>query len=195
MQKPNLIGMPDFATILIEGLILICSAIWLMLPAYLPNNVAALTGGGTPIDMGRKWSDGRRIFGDGKTIRGFIGGVAAGIGIGLLQIYAKSSGIVPEFPSHTILVVILLATGSLLGDMIKSFFKRRRGIERGGKWPLIDQYDFVAGALILTLLLDPEWMFSTMTLPLLVTILIITPLLHRIVNIIGYKLGLKEVPW
>ena len=28
-------------------------AFWLMLPAYIPNNCAALFGGGTPLDWGR----------------------------------------------------------------------------------------------------------------------------------------------
>ncbi len=44
------------------------SALWIMLPAYLPNPVAALCGGGTPIDNGKNYSDGKRIFGDGKTL-------------------------------------------------------------------------------------------------------------------------------
>ena len=187
--------MPDFATILIEGIILIGSAIWVMLPAYLPINFAAVTGGGKPIDCGKNWSDGKRILGDGKTIRGFFGGVTVGVLIGLLQIYVETAGFVPWFPPHTVLAVILLAVGSLLGDMVKSFFKRRRGIDRGGEWLLVDQFDFVVGALGLTLLFDPTWTLNTITIPLLLAILVITPLLHRVVNIIGYKLGLKKVPW
>lgn len=195
MQKPNLIGMVNFVSFVIEGAVLIGSAIWLMLPAYLPNNIAAIGGGGTPIDFGKKWTDNKRIFGDGKTIRGFILGVFAGILIGFCQIFAENSGMVPWFFPHSMIAVITLAFGSLLGDMIKSFFKRRKGIERGGEWFLIDQYDFVIGALLLTLLCDPEWMINTMNFSLIITILVITPLLHRTVNIIGYKMGLKKVPW
>ncbi len=195
MRKPNLIGMPNIATIVMNILILIGSAIWLMLPAYLPNNFAALTGGGMPIDLKKKWSDGKRILGDGKTIRGFIGGVSAGILAGFLQIYLEISGFIPWFPHHTVSAVILFAIGSLLGDMVKSFFKRRQGIDRGGEWFLVDQLDFVVGALLLTLLFDPVWIMGTMTLPLLIVILVLTPLLHRTVNIIGYKLGLKKEPW
>lgn len=187
--------MPDSATMLGNGLVLIGSAIWVMLPAYLPNNFAALTGGGIPFDLGKNWTDGRRVLGDGKTIRGFIGGVSAGILIGLIQVYAELSGFIPCFPPHTMKAVILLSFGSLLGDMVKSFFKRRRGIDRGGKWFLVDQYDFVAGAFLLTLLGDPEWVFTTFSLPLLIVTLVLTPLLHRTVNIIGYKFGLKKVPW
>ncbi|MDD1705711.1 MAG: CDP-archaeol synthase, partial [Methanoregulaceae archaeon] len=45
-----------------------------MMPAYVPNPVAAFLGGGRPIDGGNNFRDGRRIFGDGKTWRGFGAG-------------------------------------------------------------------------------------------------------------------------
>lgn len=195
MQKRTNIGMQDFTSILFEGLILIISAIWVMLPAYLPNSIAAAVGGGAPIDGGRYWRDGRRILGDGKTIRGFIGGVAGGAGVGLCQVALAGTGVFSLLPAHTIISVLLLATGSLLGDMVKSFFKRRQGIERGGEWILVDQYDFLAGALLLTLIGNPGWLLQTITIPLLIVIIIITPVLHRTVNIIGYKIGVKKVPW
>ena len=54
------------------------AALWAMLPAYVPNSAAAVFGGGTPIDFGKTCGDGRRIFGDGKTHRGFFGGVLCG---------------------------------------------------------------------------------------------------------------------
>jgi len=171
------------------------SAIWIMLPAYLPNSVAAVFGGGMPIDGGRNFSDGRRIFGDGKTFRGLILGISAGIGIGLLQIWCSGAFGLENLPEHTIRSISLLATGALLGDLGKSFFKRRLGKDRGAKWPVADMYDFVAGALILTLLLYPSWIFANMTLPILFFILVLSPVLHRTVNIIGYYLGVKEVPW
>jgi CDP-2,3-bis-(O-geranylgeranyl)-sn-glycerol synthase len=171
------------------------SAIWIMLPAYLPNPVAALFGGGTPVDRGRNFTDGRRIFGDGKTYRGLFMGILSGIGIGFLQIWLSGAYGLENLPEHTVLSVTLLATGALLGDLCKSFFKRRFGKERGTKWPVADQYDLVAGALLLTLIGDPSWILATMTIPVLIVILILTPVLHRTVNIIGYYLGVKEVPW
>jgi hypothetical protein len=33
------------------------SAVWIMLPAYLPNPIAALFGGGTPLDLGRNYPE------------------------------------------------------------------------------------------------------------------------------------------
>ncbi|WP_253459777.1 MULTISPECIES: CDP-2,3-bis-(O-geranylgeranyl)-sn-glycerol synthase [Methanocalculus] len=166
-----------------------------MLPAYLPNPVAAATGGGRPIDGGRVLKDGERIFGDGKTIRGLVIGIGSGLLIGLLQILAYSWLNLTILPEHTLLSVTLLASGALLGDLGKSFIKRRRGIGRGEAWPLADQYDLVLGAFIALLLVYPVWFISTMTFPIILAILVITPLLHRGVNIIGYILGIKEVPW
>jgi CDP-2,3-bis-(O-geranylgeranyl)-sn-glycerol synthase len=166
-----------------------------MLPAYLPNPVAALFGGGTPVDRRRNFSDGRRIFGDGKTWRGLFFGILAGIGVGFLQIWLSGAYGPDALPLHTWLSVTLLATGALLGDLCKSFFKRRLDKGRGTKWPVADQYDLVVGALLLTLLLDSSWILANITLPVLIIILILTPVLHRTVNIVGYYLGVKEVPW
>ena len=166
-----------------------------MLPAYLPNPVAALFGGGTPIDFGRNYSDGRRFFGDGKTYRGFIAGVIAGIAVGLLQMWLFSAYNLVYLPDHTIATVTILSVGALLGDLVKSFFKRRLGKDRGEKWPVADMYDLVAGALILLLVFDPGWAFANITLPVLLIIIIITPILHRSVNIIGFLFRIKEVPW
>jgi CDP-2,3-bis-(O-geranylgeranyl)-sn-glycerol synthase len=171
------------------------AALWVMLPAYVPNSAAAVFGGGTPIDLGRKFSDGRRIFGDGKTYRGFLGGVLSGVAVGLVQILAAFTFGLDMLPRHTILSVFLLATGALLGDLVKSFFKRRLGKARGESWLIADQYDLVVGSLLLVLLVYPGWVVENITLPILVWIILLTPLLHRVVNIIGYYIGVKEVPW
>jgi CDP-2,3-bis-(O-geranylgeranyl)-sn-glycerol synthase len=69
------------------------------------------------------------------------------------------------------------------------------GKVRGEKWPVADQLDLVVGAFILMLVFDPAWLFAYVTLPILIIILILTIVLHRAVNIIGYVMGVKEVPW
>lgn len=178
-----------------QFLIALLSALWIMLPAYVPNSAAALFGGGMPIDGGRTHRDGRRILGDGKTWRGFVLGVATGIVIGILQIWVRQLMGWEVLPALTVQVVVLLATGALLGDLVKSYFKRRLGRERGAPWPVADQYDLVAGAFAMVLVFDYPWFVSTMTLPILVIILIITPILHKTVNVIGYLIRVKEVPW
>ncbi len=166
-----------------------------MLPAYIPNPAAALFGGGTPLDFGKNYSDGNRIFGDGKTFRGLFFGVLAGILTGLLLIWLAGTYALTFLPQHTLVSVSLLAFGALLGDLGKSFLKRRMGKVRGAKWPVADQLDLVVGAFILMLLFDPGWLFTYLTLPILIIIVILTIILHRVVNIIGYFLGIKEVPW
>ena len=178
-------------------------AIWLMLPAYIANPAAALFGGGTPIDLGKNYKDNKRILGDGKTIRGFILGSLCGTIVGLLQIWiapyiapylaAYVSGDLLMHASYMALFTMPL--GALLGDMVKSFFKRRLGFERGAMMPIADQLDFVAGAWALTMLLDWSWFSSNFTLAIIVTVLIITPILHVTTNIIGFKIGKKDVPW
>jgi CDP-2,3-bis-(O-geranylgeranyl)-sn-glycerol synthase len=141
------------------------------------------------------FSDGRRTFGDGKTYRGLAAGILAGIALGLLQIRLYGMFGPGSLPEHTWISVTLLATGALLGDLCKSFFKRRFGKERGSRWPIADQYDLVVGALLLTLVVYPSWVLATITFPVLLFILVLTPVLHRTVNIIGYYMGVKEVPW
>jgi CDP-2,3-bis-(O-geranylgeranyl)-sn-glycerol synthase len=44
-------------------------------------------------------------------------------------------------------------------------------------------------------LLAPGWISANVTLPILVFIVILTPLLHRAMNLIGYAAGIKEEPW
>lgn len=185
----------------ILGLIIL--SIWLMLPAYIPNNAAALFGGGTPIDFGRKFSDGKRILGDGKTYRGFILGSLCGLAVGLVEIITApyiaphlAAFVDPDlFMRFSLIAVITLPVGALSGDIIKSFFKRRIGFDRGAMLPIADQLDFVAGAWALTLLLDWSWFFANFTLTVIVTVIIITPILHLATNIIGFKMGKKNVPW
>ncbi|MBN1432437.1 MAG: CDP-2,3-bis-(O-geranylgeranyl)-sn-glycerol synthase [Methanomicrobiaceae archaeon] len=163
-----------------------------MVPAYVPNSAAAVFGGGKPLDSGKNWSDGRRIFGEGKTWRGFIGGVSSGIIVGILLIFIEGSA---GWSIHTFLSVVLLSSGALLGDLVKSFFKRRLDKKRGDEWLIADQYDLVAGSMFMVFVFDYGWAIEHITIPVAICIIIITPLLHRGVNIIGYMIGVKDVPW
>ena len=183
---------------------LIIKALWLMLPAYLPNSFAAVFGGGRPIDGGRTLNDGRRILGDGKTYRGLFSGIFFGVLAGSLQTWLNLRGFevlgigMPAFgPDYrsAFKVIFALACGSLFGDMFKSFFKRRMGMKRGASLPLVDQLDFVAGAWVFTYLIAPDWFVSNFTPWIIVTVLLITPLIHLTTNVIGYFAGIKREPW
>ena len=73
-----------------DALPAIILAFWFILPAYSANGLAVVFGKGSrlnkPLDFGHNFIDKRRIFGDGKTFRGLIGGVAFGTLIGALQL-------------------------------------------------------------------------------------------------------------
>lgn len=188
--------MMDLVTIALSG-------IFLFLPALVPNSAAVLFGGGTPVDFGRTWR-GKRILGDGKTWTGLIGGVAAGTSLGIILIIITKAADLGEPWSwgqglEGVGVVLTLALGSLLGDMTGAFIKRRLGMERGQKALVLDQYDFVAGALLLTALFHYNWVAAHYwqgdSIVALIALLVFVPVLHRSVNIIGYKLGKKKEPW
>jgi len=173
------------------------TALWSMLPAYVPNNAAVLAGGGRPIDGGRRWG-GRRLLGDGKTWRGTVAGVAAGLAVALLldtgrPAVAGVTGL--DLPGVPLPAAVALPAGAMLGDVVASFLKRRTGRERGVPFPGVDQLDFVVGALALAALLAPGWFATTFTLPVVAAVVVLTPALHVGTNAAAYLLGLKSEPY
>lgn len=155
--------------------------IYFMLPAYLANVAALSFGGGTPVDFGRYFSDGRRIIGDGVTWRGLIIGTLIGTLIGLFQ------GIISGNLLEGILLGLFLGGGALIGDACGSFIKRRINIGRGKPAPGLDQLDFVIGALLFASII------IILPIEMILIIIIITIILHISANIIAYLIGLKDV--
>ena len=173
------------------------TAVWLMLPAYIPNNAAVLAGGGRPIDGGRTMG-GSRLLGDGKTWRGTAAGVAAGaaLALALNALSTPASELLavdlPVFPAG---VVVGFPLGAMLGDIGASFLKRRTGRQRGAPFPGVDQLDFVVGAFLLGFLAAPGWFLDVVTTAVALVVLVLTPLLHVTTNGIAYLIGVKDEPW
>jgi CDP-2,3-bis-(O-geranylgeranyl)-sn-glycerol synthase len=166
-----------------ELLEILGSAIWFILPAYVANATPVALGGGAPIDGGRKFMDGRPIFGPGKTVRGFLTGLFAGAVLGFLQ-----GAAVGQIHAY-FLRGFLLALGALVGDLFGSFIKRRVNIARGEAAPVLDQLGFVVVAMLFaSLIFTPTW-------EVILAIIIITPPIHLGTNFIGFKLGLKTRPY
>lgn len=187
----------------ITFLAIIFGGLWLFLPAMVPNSAAVLFGGGTKIDFGRSWK-GKRIFGDGKSWRGFFGGALSGVLVGLILLGISyifdPEGMWGYGPFwQNVGIIVCLAFGALLGDLTGAFIKRRLGMERGQKAPVLDQYDFVAGAFLVTALFFPDWIYANYIegwhIAALIFILVLMFSIHRVVNIAAYKMGLKKEPW
>ena len=192
----------DISRLVSEILVKAVVALWLAIPALSANSTAVIFGGGTPIDFGKKFYDGKRILGNGKTWRGLIGGGAAAAGIGGIQqiiAYFLNTPYLPLFSFNgfeAMGIVLVLSYGALIGDSTGSFIKRRFGIERGQKAYLLDQMTFLLVALLFVFIAYPSFFFGYFwNITAILTLFILTPLLHRSVNIIGYKMGYKDVPW
>jgi CDP-2,3-bis-(O-geranylgeranyl)-sn-glycerol synthase len=156
--------------------LIIVEALKFIFPAYCANGTPVLAGGGTKMDFGRNFVDGKRIFGNNKTFRGFFFGWGVGIGVGLIE------GMVFGFN-------MLIPLGALLGDLTGAFIKRRLSIAPGGLLPVVDQIDFVVGAVVFSLPL------ALIGWEVAVTVLLITPPIHLFTNFLAYKMKLKRHPW
>lgn len=180
----------------------IVSAFVLFIPGFIANPAAVITGGHFPMDFGRNFPDGKRIFGDGKTWTGYIGGSLIGTLSGLILAgifyLAGITGVISYGPgiAWTLITLFAMSFGSLTGDVTGSFIKRRIGIKRGGKGSLLDQWPFVLISFLFLFVFSRHFfMIYYGNIIGALTILLITPPLHRAVNIIGFKLKKKDVPW
>ena len=160
---------------------LIVEALKFIFPAYCANATPVLAGGGTRMDFGKNFFDGKRIFGNNKTFRGFFFGLAIGIVVGLME--------VRSFRFSNLICLLLIPLGALLGDLTGAFLKRRIGIAPGGLLPVVDQVDFVVGAIVFSIPL------AIINWELAVTVLLITPPIHLFTNFLAYKMKLKRHPW
>jgi CDP-2,3-bis-(O-geranylgeranyl)-sn-glycerol synthase len=167
----------DIATLIVEALMFI-------FPAYCANAAPVIAGGGQPMDFGKNFFDGKPFFGKNKTFRGFFFGLTIGIFVGVLESLVFSY----PFPL-SVLFSVLSPLGALCGDLAGAFLKRRLGIAPGDLLPIIDQIDFVIGALLFSLPL------AILYWELAVAVIIITPPIHLLTNFLAYKLKFKKNPW
>lgn len=165
---------------------IILSSIYLILPAYVANMCPVLFGKipllGSPIH--------EKLFGAHKTYRGFIAGFIGALAVLAIQQQVQTDYALLDYQQINIfLYAFLFGIGALAGDAIKSFFKRRLKIKPGRPWFPFDQLDFVLGAYLFLL---PVYIIPWQNL---LAILILTPALHFLTNLIGYALKLKKVWW
>jgi len=177
---------------------LILASIYLMLPAYFANMAPVLLKNylkflAVPVDFNKKIG-GKPIFGKHKTWRGIFVACIISMFVFYVQQYLYRFDIFKEisllnYSEHTLFLGFLLGFGAIIGDLIKSFFKRRFNIKPGAPWIPFDQLDFVTGALLFSSIIYlPPW-------NVILIILLISFFGHILMRHIGYWFGITKEKW
>lgn len=174
--------------------IFLTKCIWFILPGGLANIAAALSKHFNilkiPVDFGKSFG-GKRIFGDNKTWRGVLFGLIIGLLTFWLQQYLYQFTLFQKisfinYQDYNWTLGLTLALGAILGDLIKSFFKRRINIPPGQSWIPFDQIDYTIGSLTLaSLIYFPGWL-------VIITTIAFGFFLHILCNLIGYFFKLQK---
>ena len=180
---------------------IIFQALFFFLPAYISNAIPVFLAKtrmfeflNIPVDFGTKIGK-YDLFGKTKTYRGIIGGVVGGLLTVCFQAFLYESFpslggwfLIPyEFPA-ILWLGFLLGIGEGLGDLFKSFIKRRMKMASSAQSFPLDQLSFL-GAVFLS------YFYLHIPFYHLVVILIISPLVPFMANLLAYRLGWKKVWW
>lgn len=152
-----------------------------------------------PLDGGRTFR-GRRIFGDNKTVRGFVVIVpATAVAMWALGTASSAAGLPVWALSRPGYLGLggLAALGIMLGELPNSFLKRQLDVAPGSPpahpigrvlTTLGDRLDSVIGALLgASLIVDLSWQT-------VVAILILAPPVHGAFSLLFWVLGIKKRP-
>ena len=176
-------------------------AYWFFLPvglatlgAFFSAKIPYLKKLSYPADFYLKFR-GKRVFGSHKTIRGFIIGIICGIITIYIQIFIYEQSAVFRqimiFDYSLIDPIIfgsLCGLGALVGDAIKSFFKRQNNIAPGKSWFPFDQMDQIIGGIMLT------WFYIQLDLSRYILITVVWFLIHPFMTFVGYIFRLRRKP-
>lgn len=173
----------------------VLQVLYLFVPAYVANMSPVLVKGrfealAVPMDGGRCWR-GHRLLGDHKTWRGLIAGAVTGVAVYELQRLVYAAGLIRslallDYDAFPIVGGLLMGVGALVGDAVKSFFKRQIGIPPGRSWLGFDQVDFYVGAWgCLAPLFAPPLLPFVLSLPVVIAGDVAT-------NALAYALDLKD---
>ena len=170
--------------------------IYLMLPAYFANMAPVIVKKinlfAFPIDFDIEFRN-NPLLGKNKTFRGLVFGVLFSIIIAYFQSKLYAAGLFNNlvFFSYErwFFIGFIMGFGALVGDSIKSFFKRRINIKPGGKFIPFDQTDFVIGALAFMM------PFYNITITILISCIVLSLVLHIIVNHVSFYLGIRREKW
>ncbi len=171
---------------------LIISSLYFAVPAYIANMCPVIFG---KLKFPFGYAISAKLFGEHKTYRGFYTGYIGALIALTIQFYLAKNNLTNSYELlnykeiNIFLYALPFGLGAITGDLIKSFFKRRFKIQPGSPWVPFDQIDLIIGSYVFLL---PFYILPWQNL---LTLLIITPALHFLANLIAYFLNLKKVWW
>ncbi len=176
---------------------LILQCFYFMLPVYFANMAPVIVKKifnnlAFPLDFNKTLKN-KPIFGKNKTFRGLIFGILFAVIITYLQFLLYNNNVFVDISitdySNWLLIGFLMGFGTIFGDLMESFVKRRIGYEPGRPFIPFDQLDFVIGALIFVF---PLIKLSSNKI---IIILLLSFVLHVIVNHLAFHLKIRKEKW
>ena len=178
----------------------VLSGIFVMLWCKLPILKAIAK----PIDFGKNFIDGKRLFGDNKTWKGMLGYILFNTLFSVLWGFACKGGALLDlnffyqYHENTIpfnlLIGVLLGLGYSLFELPNSFLKRRLDITPGktvkGFWKVffvfLDQADSVFGVALVV------WFFYPLGILLYLLYVLVGAATHLFMNMMLYFMHLRK---
>lgn len=175
---------------------LFAQSFWIFLPSGIANGVPSIIPKITnkfdyPLDCYKSFR-GIRIFGDHKTIRGFIVGSISAQLVFMLQLNTSVGEIIsssPNFGNYPWFYGMYIGFFALSGDAIKSFFKRRVSIPPGKSWFPFDQIDWLLGSITGYVLY-----FKSIPLSIALVTLVFGLVIHLLSRVFSYLIGVEKFP-
>ncbi len=157
-----------------------------------------------PMDFNKKFIDNKRIFGDNKTWKGFVGyiilNIIFAIIIGFIWKITKLEHLNYFYMNHNNTLTYNLLIGFLLGlfyalfELPNSFIKRRLDIKPGKTisgfkkifFIVLDQADSVFGIALVV------WMFYPIGIKIYLLFILLGTVTHLLINMILYFLHVRK---
>ncbi|MFC1662598.1 CDP-archaeol synthase [Patescibacteria group bacterium] len=143
-----------------EAMLFVIKTAWYFLPMPFANMMPVIFRRwckwlAKPIDFNKKYL-GEPLFGRNKTWRGFFVATLTGTLIFVIQKHAYVSWeffrdiSLFDYSTQTVWLGTLMGLGAMVGDLIKSYFKRRVKRKPGASWLPFDLFDYVIGGLLVS---------------------------------------------
>ena len=110
-----------------------------------------------------------------------------------LQRYVHSIGFqkfaLIDYSDFSLWLGFCLGLGAILGDLVKSYYKRKDKIPPGERWIPFDQLDFVVGGII------GSFFIYVPTAEVVLILVVVSFFLHIAATRVGYWLGIRKEKW